>query len=336
MLKMKNEIGSEFWDVPISAESNKMFLDDTAWFGSGRSALTAIIRDIKKHKAVRKAAIPSWCCESMIIPFLQENLDVSFYPVYYDKGLVQDISSVNDADILLVMDYFGYTGYSKINNFDGTVIRDVTHSIFSHEYNDADYCFGSLRKWAGFWTGGFARGIKQFDTKDADKNYAVLRKAAMELKRAYISGNSDSKHYLETFEKAEELLEKSDAFGAEKRDIELAQKLDIGYLKDRRRQNAQVLLNSFSQMAIFPTLSDNDCPMFVPILVQDGKRNELRKFLIDREIYCPIHWPISDYHSLNKETKRIYDGELSLVCDQRYTKDDMNRMVEAIKEFLEG
>lgn len=42
------------------------------------------------------------------------------------------------------------------------------------------------------------------------------------------------------------------------------------------------------------------------------------------------------YHNLDKKTEHIYKNELSLICDQRYTEEDMNRIVETIKAFMEG
>lgn len=65
------------------------------------------------------------------------------------------------------------------------VIRDITHSIFSKEYHDADYYFGSLRKWAGFKTGGFAYGEwkKSLDIASYDKQYVSLRTEAMKKKK---------------------------------------------------------------------------------------------------------------------------------------------------------
>ena len=73
--------------------------------------------------------------------------------------------------------------------------------------------------------------------------------------------------------------------------------------------------------------------MFVPVLVPDGKRDALRQYLMQNEIYCPIHWPISDLHRLDKRTGQIYENELSLVCDQRYSQEDMYHMVTLINRF---
>ena len=104
-------------------------------------------------------------------------------------------------------------------------------------------------------------------------------------------------------------------------------------MKSNRRSNATILMEAFKDWLLFPELKDGNCPMFVPILVPERKRNELRQYLIENEIYCPVHWPLSSYHVLEDRERFIYDNELSLVCDQRYDKNDMARIVEAINDF---
>ena len=149
------EIGSEFWDVPIIDKMNNLFPESSQWFLSGRSGLQAIIKELGEARSV---SLPSWCCESMIKPFVDAGLEVHFYPVYWSEGqLFQEWSF--DCDALFLIDYFGYSGAIPApNGFKGTVIRDVTHSIFSTTYSDAEYYFGSLRKWCGVWTGGYEIG----------------------------------------------------------------------------------------------------------------------------------------------------------------------------------
>ena len=143
------------------------------------------------------------------------------------------------------------------------------------------------------------------------------------------------KSYLKIFDEAEEALERVGIARAADGDILLAQRLDTGFIRTQRRANAEVLRTAFHDWLIFPELSPNYIPMFVPVFVPDGKRNELREYLKKNEIYCPVHWPVSEYHKLNEKQQFIYDNELSLVCDQRYTEDDMSRIVETIKMFME-
>ncbi len=61
----------------------------------------------------------------------------------------------------------------------------------------------------------------------------------------------------------------------------------------------------------------------------------LKNFLIEKEIYCPVHWPLSSMHKgISDNAKRIYGEELSLICDQRYCLDDMEREADAVRTFV--
>ncbi len=332
------EIGSEFWDVPTCDIANHLFPEQTQWYLSGRVALKAILKELKDLHTV---AMPSWCCDSMIKPFSEAGMEVRFYPVYWDSGLIQE--PVFDCDILFLTDYFGYSGEAAdLGGYKGVVIRDVTHSIFSKTYSDADYYFGSLRKWCGVWTGGYAWAGDRHELAPGsarDQGYVYLRDRAMGLKYSYILGVAETpadmkREFLNDFNEAEEILESVDIVPAQKRDVWLASKLDIDLIRSKRRSNAEVLRNAFSDWLIFPELRQGDCPLFVPVLVPDGKRDALSRYLIDREIYCPIHWPVSEYHQLDDRTKYIYENELSLICDQRYQEADMLRIIASINEFM--
>lgn len=338
---MRREIGSEFWDVPITDNENTVFPGSTQWFLSGRSALQAIIQDIKDCHTV---AMPSWCCESMIKPFVDAGYSVSFYPVIWDRGLHQNIDT--NCDVLFLMDYFGYESVrQEISGYKGIVVRDITHSLFSTPYDDADYYFGSLRKWCGIWTGGYlwTRDGHNLDCDNFDdKGYVNIRRKAMLLKSCYINslknehGKKIDKAYLNIYEDAEEILEHIGIVAAFEKDIEFAKMIDVNYLTSVRKTNADVLREAFSDWLIFPEMKNNDCPMFVPIVVPGDNRNKLRKYLIKNEIFCPVHWPLSSYHRINENELFLYNNELSLVCDQRYTREDMNRIVDTVNAFFEG
>ena len=171
------------------------------------------------------------------------------------------------------------------------------------------------------------------EKSDGGRRYISLRKAAMQQKAEYISGLKIDKAYLKVFDDAEEALEYIGVVSACERDIDLARKLDVDFIKNQRRTNATILREELHDMLAFDKMEEIDTPMFVPILVSDGKRDALRRYLINNGIYCPVHWPLSEYHKLDEKEISIYKNELSLVCDQRYTEEDMYRMVDAIKQF---
>ena len=329
------EIGSEFWDAPVADYNDSLFPESTQWFLSGRCALQAILKDLNDCHTV---TMPSWCCDSMVKPFIDAGIEVRFYPVFFNEGLVQDYDF--DADAIFLMDYFGYTGVAPdLSSYKGIVIRDVTHSLFSASYSDADYYFGSLRKWCGVWTGGYAWTSDGHNIYEGERyiDYISLRKQAMHEKGQYIDGSRrNDKEYLKIFSDAEDLLESVCVAPAAERDIELAHHLNAEVIKMKRRANAEVLKDAFRDWLIFPDFFPTDTPMFVPVLVLGDKRDALRQYLIKNEIYCPVHWPVSIYHRLNEKEQFLYDNELSLVCDQRYTEEDMNRIVETINSFIGG
>ncbi len=338
MKAMRKEIGSEFWDIPLLVEKeNDIFQKGTRWFLSGRTALEYIISDIKEKFCVSSVAMPSWCCDSMIIPFVKNGIKVMFYT--YD-----DSDSIPKCDILFCMEHLGYIRNEKEIGFCGIVIHDVTHSMFSENLGmksvagaKAEYFFGSLRKWAGFKTGGFAGFLgDEFSAAMPQKKNdecITLRTQAMLDKERYISGKTDSKDYLKLFSKAEEMLD-CGAYGcAAEDDISYAEKLDIEFIKTQRRKNAAQLLKVVSDIAIYPEIRENDCPLFVPIRLKPEMRDALRKYLIEKNVFCPIHWPLTEWHKITAVQRQIYNEELSLVCDQRYTTDDMDYICELISDF---
>ena len=325
------EIGSEYWDAPVAEKANGIFPEQTQWFLSGRHALRAIVQDLPKIESI---ALPSWCCDSMIKPFVDAGIKVRFYPVFYKDGFSQKFD--RNCDALFVMDYFGYVPEPIIHdNYTGIIIRDVTHSIFSSPNKDADYYFGSLRKWCGVWTGGFAWGEKLKTPRITNDEYVSLRQLAMEEKCRYITHAVGSKeNYLSIFAHAEEMLDNEGLFAGDPNDIEAAKHLDIASIKYQRRENARILMEAFPEMLIFGKLHEDDCPLFVPIRLPHDLRNKLRAHLIERSIYCPIHWPLTQLHNVTTAEAMLYDEELSLVCDQRYNIEDMFRLVDEIMCFM--
>ena len=58
-------------------------------------------------------------------------------------------------------------------------------------------------------------------------------------------------------------------------------------------------------------------------------------YLAENKIYAPIIWPKSDLcnNSINLEVDWIYRNILSIPCDQRYSMEDMERVVEIINNY---
>lgn len=338
-MNKRKEIGSDFWSVPVVKTRNHIF-DKATWFISGRAAFRAILRQIKIEMCATslKVALPSFLCESMVLPLEKESIEYTFYPVeMMDNNIVCDYSIARGCNAILIMDYFGFeSNESYIRDSNIIVIRDLTHSLFIKDYTDADYYFGSLRKWAGFVGGGFAYRSdgRPLEKPTASlKEYESIKKKAIDAKAEYMHGVIETKDYLSLFYNAEMILDGCDVVSSESNDAFLAEHLDVDLIKKRRRTNASVLIGELKDYCLFKKMGKQDCPLCVPIVFK--KREALRRYLISKDIYCPIHWPKPNQIT-DDLSKSLYETELSLVCDHRYTKEDMRRIVCEIKAFMEN
>ncbi len=333
------EIGSEFWSLKEPSAGTapwERYAGDTAFFVSGRSALYAILADIKATHPCRTAYLPAYCCESMVDPFLRHGMQVSFYPIDAANGMQAQIDPAFPCDILLTMDYFGFrTPACTLPQ--AVHIHDVTHSLWSSPaYPDADYYFGSLRKWSAVAGAGFAcktAGRLTIRPTAAEHTaYLALRNQGYALKEQYMdAGQGDKQAFLKAFEQAEELLDR-DYIGYPAEERSLRHACQAKENADTRRRHAAQLLTALQTCRLvkplFPQLHAEDVPLFLPVLVGKGQRNALKRFLIEHQVYCPAHWP-----SHNGCDGVLYTDELSLICDQRYTPEDIQREIDLIMEF---
>lgn len=363
MGKNKQEIGSEFWSGCTPTVSHFFTMRPSTIYDkhlykvvetlSGRTALEHIV-EILCGKGKRIAYLPSYCCHTMIEPFLKHGMKVLFYDVRLTaKGLRREIEEI-DYDVMLLMDYFGHTDNETINIGQSehekgrTIIYDATHSMYSPLDTDPyDFVYGSYRKWVdincGFvaWKEELSNG--EITQNDNNENYATTRSRLFDLKADYMNcGQTRKEEFLPLIETAETILENEYHHKMpDERSIEVLKKTDASYIKARRMENARVLTEAINEMngsrvrCINPLLNTLDTPLFVPIIVSPELRPPLRRYLIENDIYCPVHWPLSDLHKPMCGSKQLFESELSLICDQRYDEKDMMRIADTIKEFLE-
>ena len=353
--KRKNkEIGSNFFDVERSAQPNKLAGQDLIFYLSGRMALRQIIRDIKRDKTIKRASLPSYCCESMIEPFLKENIEVIFYDVFLKSGkIVCNGDGINNADMILTLNYFGidtsctrkFEQEIRAAHPDSVIIKDATHSLLSDDvYDDTyDYVFASIRKWSGLSGGVILKSSPDIEPLTRlNMDYEKTVHEAMSAKKEYIrDGKGSKERFLSLYNKAEEMLDSDPAgYGISKNAKEQFRYFDLDRVAGSRKSNCQILADNqdiWRMKGIEPVcadLSEGDIPLFFPVIFRSKEhRDKLRKYLIDNEVYCPVHWPVSPAHRLTGKTIEIYDRCLSVICDQRYSTADMLRIMGLIDSY---
>jgi hypothetical protein len=100
-----------------------------------------------------------------------------------------------------------------------------------------------------------------------------------------------------------------------------------------RRANFQYLLDRWTATDIAPLyreLPGSVCPLGFPVRAAD--RQGLRQRLIARQVFPPIHWvrpaevPSGDF----PQAAALAEEELTIPIDQRYTRQHMDQILEAV------
>lgn len=342
------EIGSEFEYCEL--DNNKRtaidFLDveDYGYCFSGRTAIETVLKDIGP---VKKACLPSYCCDSMIEPFRKQGIEVCFYSVYYENELVIKYNFPDDCQIVLFCNYFGFETpflpddfVEEFHSKGGYIIEDITHSFLSipQKHSQSDYYVVSLRKWFPICSGGlFMKRIGRIKNKPVLQpgiEFIEKKLAAMCLKKKYIdAGNiGDKNKFLELYETTNNWFAKNYSnMSIDEQSMNYLESNQYEIVAKKRIENATVLYDALDRIKDISLLFDREkmrCPLFVPIIVNPECRGEIRSKLIENAIYCPIHWPNPNADC----NSNLYDMELSLICDQRYDEKDMMRIVQIISQ----
>ena len=347
------EIGSEFEDGIVEYGTNNL-----RWFYEGNgyyyqytiSGRTAIQLAIEDSGISGKALLPSYCCDSMIEPFRANGFRIDYYSVDDRDGLHYEFPSIDSYQVVLFCNYFGFkTPYlpheivDNIHNNGGIIIEDFTHSLLSEEevHSDSDYYIASLRKWFPINCGGVC--VKKRDkfnvnyVQQPSSEFLNDRKRARILKKRYLvekeRSTSVKEKYLSLFSQTNRWIQNYYSHRTiDKESLAIITGLDQDIHRSVRRNNATILYERLRYLTIVKPLflyEQMDCPLFVPVLIESKYRDILRKYLIDNAVYLPVHWPRPN----NTCNSSLYTSEISLVCDQRYGKADMEHVVELIKRF---
>ncbi len=336
MLSDLSEIGSEFWIERLP--ETHLTDHDGVYCLSGRTAIDLILQDIMRKRGVKSAAMPAWCCDSMIAPFRARGIEVLFYDF-------NETVFTNKTDIFFLTNFFGYENtinyeiVKQIKDQGSIILYDRTHSFFLNDAKYrmlADYCFASIRKWMGVVDGAVVEGLYE-KPKLKDCPYVSVKKAAMCNKYHYLKGEGgvQKKDFLASFDEFSQHL-KVDYCNYVMDDLSytLYKREDWQSLVRRRRENAAYIHRHLKNVQFVFEMTDCAVPLFVPVLFENKvQRDYIRKKLTEAQIYCPIHWPLPPRIPKDYQVNDIVSRELSLLCDQRYGLSEMEKIVTMISQI---
>lgn len=157
----------KIYPLPSPDEISKYLLDSPAplrgdweFFASGRCALNRVILEIKKRGFRGRMFLPRYFCPEAARS-ISKNVKVEFFEDLPSEDSPR-FETLNAApgDAVMAVNFFGLRDMAlwaewKRLNPETILLENASHTPFSYGAADADFAFGSLRKWLPLPDGGF-------------------------------------------------------------------------------------------------------------------------------------------------------------------------------------
>jgi hypothetical protein len=339
-------------DFPWTGVADRPWLSwprESAFYSTGRVALLQAVRNWRRFSRGGALHVPSYFCPAVTEYLLRAGVGVSTYedsPIQTDPEW--STIACKDGDIVLAVNYFGVreghhwrewrTAQSKVG-----LIEDHTHDPFSPwaQESSADYAFASVRKLYPIPDGGILwspAGHSGFHEERGNLTLgATLKWAAMHI-QAHAMLRSGRYRYLKWSYRCLQVSGERAFSLVHGKSMTHWSHTIIGQgvpqaWRDLRRENVTSFLQEPPIPGIKPLFRhwpEGACPFQVVLLFETQPiRDFVRSQLIQRRIYCPIHWtqsPGAAGHGF-----QLGSRILTIPADQRYRPEDMRRVVRILR-----
>lgn len=317
-----------------------------------RSAIRELLKEF--NLKIKIAFVPAFTCHVVVEPFLEDGYDVYPYSLNRDlsvnwNNVMRDVEIYNPS-VVLLHSYFGINTLpdaseyiSELKKRGVYIIEDETHSMFSDfEHLDTPYHIGSIRKWLPIPDGAYITGLDHKAlSADNDVELVNAKLKAMIEKSDYITHSRNEKTlYREIFVIAEEILDTRRAtYGMSDVSIRMYNATAWDSYYQARRLNYNYLsenINNSSVIPILPKCRECEVPFMFPVYVKGAEtRIKLQRYMVENKVFPTIIWGIPEgiKTTIDDEVQYIYEHILCFHCDQRYTIDDMSRLIFLLNNF---
>lgn len=281
-------------------------------------------------RSIKALWLPDWLCISVNGVCEREGIAAYTYAIGEDMLPLYDFKVGTDEWLYLV-DYYGQLRAKDVDEAlhrsEGRLIIDETHGLYRHAWEGADTLW-TCRKWLGVPDGAYVV------TKDGLRLSRELPRAESRGRMSHILGRTErpSSEFLDAHREADAsfVLEPVSRMSVIAESLLAA--TDHEAVKIKRSENWAVLQAGLGDMNLL-ALRTPEVPFMYPMLVQSSEG--LRAKLAQRGVFVPILWPnvLADERS-GPTAKRYARDVLPLPIDQRYGTDDMEYVIEAVKQCL--
>ncbi len=289
---------------------------------SGRNCLRYILR----AKKISRIAIPYYICDGVIEACQKENVEIVFYSI--DKNFCPKLPLNIQEDAIYVVNYYGQLSNNYLEDlrdkYQGIIV-DNSQAFFQLPIEGVDTIY-TCRKFFGVPDGAYLY-TDIADGKELQKQYSYNR-------LNFLAGRYEktATQFYREFQKNEVFLKTQDIKAMSDMAKNILRGVDYEEVRIIREANYRVLESKLSRLNKLE-IQMGVGPYMYPLLIENGE--EIRKKLQKRHMYIPCLWT----NVIRSETyqQECYYAEniLPVPCDQRYSREDMLKIIDIINEILE-
>ncbi len=340
------EHGSEFHWQPIDLGMPEAVpWEDGLLLSCGRDALLLLLAHGYRERGWRRLWLPDYFSQGVVAALTRSEVELLAFP---DNPLLPMPAppAATPGDAVLVMNYFGIRAPGSLELREGVdVIEDHSHDPTSEwaRSSSADFCMASFRKALPLPDGGALWSPRRHSLPLAPPETAQRRLAsadrvaAMLLKAMYLDGQPIDPA---SYRLLEQESEQEFGVGVPSSMTQFARTVLSAFpfegWRRARMDNWEALrarLADVEWISLLAPTAPNQAP-FSALLVFDSaeRRDRVRRELIGVRVYPAVLWSLEEpVLTAGRDVLELSRRVLSIPCDGRYGREDMERVGSLIE-----
>ncbi len=306
----------------LELRCGQVYHSEAIALNSARHCLEYILR-VREY---RKVYIPYYTCNVVLAPIQRLGIEFARYEVDAKLNPFR-CPDLDDGEAFLYTNYFGLKQRAVeelAEKYGSRLIVDNAQAFYAPALPGID-TFYSPRKFFGVPDGGYLyTEMANLTISEQDKSYNRMSHLLRRIDEGAEAGYAD-------FRRNSEELGSAPIRRMSCLTEALLANIDYAAIAQVRRVNFTHLhgaLAALNQLEL-PMLEDS-VPMVYPFRTDD---KELRDKLIANKVYVATYWPgICDDAKTPSLERNLVNKVIPIPIDQRYTIDDMERIINLIKQ----
>jgi dTDP-4-amino-4,6-dideoxygalactose transaminase len=253
---------------------------------------------------------------------------------------LQWTNDIQPGDLVILIHYFGFADNlecaREAKRKKAWVLADASQALLTQQdCEDYDFVLYSPRKFLGVPDGGILNSKTDVQLGDIDLRPPLeswwLKSLSAAILRREFDRFGGERPWFQLFRESEINSPIGPYTMSDLSNILLRLNFDYPAIAEQRRENYQTFVEALAEFALFPELPEDVVPLGFPVRMRN--RDEVREALFSYKIYPPVHWPMHKMVPKTfAESYRLSNDMMTLPCDQRYKKPDIQKLIEAVRE----